>query len=153
MPRNETRKFLRALRAHSQQCCTGRRPYSVACAGDKQRSIMRAARETTFGRGQKQASKRSFFWLLRSASDRPDSRVFARDENLRSCVTWGRKSAKGRNVTPPENLFCAESVIPTTVLVLALALGRVKSYSCERLTPVPKFSAETCFHTSIACAL
>ena len=41
--RNETQKFLRALRAHSQQCCTGRRPYSVSCAGDKQRSIMRAA--------------------------------------------------------------------------------------------------------------
>ena len=34
----------------------------------------------------------------------------ARDENLRNEVTWGRKSAKGRNVTPPENLFCAESV-------------------------------------------
>ena len=34
---------------------------------------------------------------------------------LRNCVTWGRKSAKGRNVTPPENLFCPESVNETSV--------------------------------------
>ena len=34
----------------------------------------------------------------------------ARAENLRNGVTWGRKSARGCNVTPPENLFCPESV-------------------------------------------
>ena len=90
---------------------------------------MRAARETTFGRSQKQAKQEIVFLavaicpgqagLTRSARvDGGISRLYfflrarcARDENLRSCVTWGRKSAKGRNVTPPENLFCAESVL------------------------------------------
>jgi hypothetical protein len=83
----------------------------ACCAGDNVRSR------------PKQASKRSFFWLLRSAPDQAGlARVegfhgsnlflFARryERKFANCVTWGRKSAKGRNVTPPENLFCPESV-------------------------------------------
>ena len=50
-------------------------------------------------------------------------------ENLRNGVTWGRKSARGCNVTPPENLFCPESVV---------SLGRT-SDECSVEHPAPHY--------------
>ena len=55
---------------------------------------------------------RSYFFFARCA----------RAENLRNGVTWGRKSARGCNVTPPENLFCPESVYPSYSRFCRLAL-------------------------------
>ena len=65
----------RAARALTAMLHTGRRPYSVACAGDKQR-CMRAARETTFGRGQNKQARDRFSGCCDLPRTRPDSRVW-----------------------------------------------------------------------------